>query len=224
MVVMRAVLLALALLAQSAAVSAQALADTTTQAAIEIRSSATLPAPPLKIPAGTIVSLELVDALSSTTSHVGDLFALRLVEPILIGGREVAPAGALGGGEVIDAAPSGWGGRQGKLILSARYLEIGGQRVRMRSMQMSAAGDDRSVSALTVASVAGAISPVGVFAGMFVTGGEIEIPAGARATARIAADIHVPELSSMTTMTAQPLSAEAPAQAALQSNTNGEEQ
>jgi hypothetical protein len=136
------------------------------------------------IPAGTVVHVALVDPLSSRTSHIGDTFALRLVDPIIVDGREVVAAGAAGGGEVIDAAASGFGGRQAKLIVSARFLEINGQRVRIHGMQLTAVGAPRDNEAMVVSM----IPYVGVV-GIFVHGDEIDMPAGANGPARIATDV-----------------------------------
>jgi hypothetical protein len=145
------------------------------------------PATTIRIPAGTVVIVELAEALSSRTAQQEQLFGLRLAQPLIIDGREVAPAGALGGGEVIDAAHSAFGGRQGRLTISGRFVEIGGQRVRIRGMQLIAAGEDRAEQALGVSMV-----PVVGMAAIFMHGGEVEIPAGARAGARIAVDVDIP--------------------------------
>src|SRR5262245_21652023 len=66
----------------------------------------------VRIPAGTVIAVEITEALSSRTSQMGQTFALRLAEPITINDEIVVPAGAVGGGEVIDAHRSGMGGRQ----------------------------------------------------------------------------------------------------------------
>jgi hypothetical protein len=137
------------------------------------------------IPAGTALEVELTEALSSETSQQEQLFGLRLAAPIIIEGREVVPAGALGGGEVIDAAPSAFGGRQGRLIISGRFIEIAGQRARIRSMQISVAGESRSATA----AVTGALIGIPAF---LIQGGEIRMPVGTRATARLANDTVVP--------------------------------
>lgn len=141
----------------------------------------------LRIPAGTSVEVELTEALSSETSQQQQTFGLRLAAPIVIGGREVVPAGVVGGGEVIDAAPSSFGGRQGRLIVSGRFIEINGAPARIRGMQLTANGEDRSDTALAVGMI-----PYAGIASIFIQGGEIEIPAGARGTARLAADIDIP--------------------------------
>lgn len=139
----------------------------------------------IRIPAGTIVQVELTEPLSSETSMQTQLFGLRLVEPIVIDGREIVPAGAIGGGEVIDAHPSAFGGRQGRLIISGRFIEIGGQRARIRAMQVTAAGQDRSDTAIVVGALVGAPA-------FLIQGGEVQMPAGTRAVARLAADVDVP--------------------------------
>lgn len=141
----------------------------------------------IRLAAGTQLEVELVDPLSSATSKLGDRFALRLAAPIVSGGVELAPAGALGEGEVIDAARAGMGGKQGKLIISARRLDLGGRQVRIRGMSLMAAGKSRVDLATGVLLV----PYVGV-ASILIEGGEIQIPAGARGTVRLAEDVDFP--------------------------------
>lgn len=143
-------------------------------------------APTIRIPAGTMVHVELTEALSSQTSQQEQTFGLRLAAPIVIDGREVVPAGATGGGEVIDSARSAFGGRQGRLIISGRFIEIDGQQHRIRGMQITAVGDERGNEALAVSMI-----PYAGIAGIFIQGGAIEIPVGARGTARLANDVDV---------------------------------
>ncbi|MBI3438938.1 MAG: hypothetical protein HY054_09895 [Proteobacteria bacterium] len=163
--------------------TAQTLPNSNPTAPVAATANTASPAA-IHIPAGTIVHVALVDTLSSRTNHIGDTFALRLVDPIVVDGREVVAAGAVGGGEVIDAAASGLGGRQGKLIISARFLEINGQHVRIHGMQLTAAGTPRDNEAMAVSMI-----PYAGVIGIFVHGGEIDIPAGANGPARIANDV-----------------------------------
>lgn len=163
------------------------------------------PAPQsIRIPAGTVVQVELTEALSSRSSQQEQTFGMRLAEPITIDGREIVPAGAIAGGEVIDAHASAFGGRQGRLIISGRFVEINGQRARIRGMQITAAGEDRGNTALAVSMI-----PYAGIAGIFVQGGEVDIPVGARGTARIAEDIEVPiaVLAEPVAVTAEPIAA-----------------
>lgn len=139
----------------------------------------------VRVPAGTVIEVEVTDPLSSRTSKQGDLFGIRLAAPIIFNGQEVVAAGAVGGGEVIDAVPSGFGGRPGRLIVSARHLELNGIRTRIRGMQLTAAGENNGNAALAVGIAIG-------LPGMLVQGGNTEIPIGVHGTARLANDVDVP--------------------------------
>lgn len=147
------------------------------------------PAPPSTsgsmIPAGTLLVVELTEPLGSSSSKAGDHFGLRLAEPIEIGGSVVVPAGVMGQGEVIDAKPAGIGGRPGRLVLAARYLESGGLRLNLQSFKLGGGGRDNSSLAV------GATIAVGLV-GVLVPGGGVEYPAGTRATAKIASDVTAP--------------------------------
>ncbi|MFZ0268629.1 hypothetical protein [Caulobacter sp.] len=141
----------------------------------------------LRLAAGTQVEVELVDHLSSSTNKLGDRFTIRLAQPISIQGVDIVAAGATGQGEVIDAARAGMGGKQGKLIISARYLDLNGRQVRVRGMTFLAAGKSRVDLATGVLLV-----PYAGVAAVLIQGGEIEMPAGARATVRLAEDLELP--------------------------------
>ncbi len=139
------------------------------------------------IPAGTIVLVELTQALSASTAKSGDHFTLRLAEPILIGGEVVVPTGATGVGEVIDAKPAGIGGRPGRLVLAARYLESGGLKLTLQSFKLGGGGRDNSGLAVGATIVVGLV-------GALVPGGSVDYPVGARATAKIASDVTTPPI------------------------------
>ncbi|WP_395645118.1 hypothetical protein [Terricaulis sp.] len=221
---LQAAVIAAALLAAPGWASAQ---EATSPAGNEtavapVAEMAVAPVPAVRLPAGTVVEVELTDALGSDDSNEGDLFGLRLLSPLFVDGHEIAPIGAIGGGEVIDATPSGFGGRQGRLIVSGRFIEVRGQRVRIRGMQITAVGDDRTNTALAVSMI-----PYAGVASLFIQGGEIQIPVGARGTARIAEDVQIPlteaELNSANAQT-ETISAPAEQTAATPPTTSGENQ
>jgi hypothetical protein len=141
----------------------------------------------VRVSSGAVVELEFAETLSSKANTTGQLFALRLREPIVVDGQIVVPAGMMGGGEVIDASRAGMGGRSGKLILSGRFLEIQGQRVRIRGLQSVLAGEDRSRTAVNTA----ILVPYVGFLGGFIQGGDIEVSSGTAARASLAMDLVV---------------------------------
>jgi hypothetical protein len=141
----------------------------------------------LTIPALTPVKVEVLATLGSKTSKTGDTFPIRLAEPIVIDGMDAIPAGTTGMGEVVHAKKSGGSGAAGELVLAARYLDVGGERLRLRSMHLSPNGRSNidTVQALNVASAAA--MPALSLIGFFITGGQATVPKGTIADAKTAA-------------------------------------
>lgn len=161
------------------------------------------------IPANTAVVLETQQALSSLTLKHGDLFALRLAEPLLIDGVQVLPAGTSGVGQVVHAERARAAGKAGELLLAARYLEHDGQRIALRSFRLGANGVDRTKATLGVAVALGV-------AAFLVRGGNIEIPAQTRARALTAQDV---DLSAQAAAASSAGSAPASSQSSVPPNT-----
>ena len=134
---------------------------------------------------GTVVVIEIEDDLSSRHRRPGDAFSIRLAEPVAVGGKVVLPEGLRGVGEVVDGAPSGFGGKPGKLVLAVRYLRADGVHVPLHGLKLSGTGKDQTGTALVVSIAVG-------LPGIFVHGGEIDIPAGTLARAKIGADMTLP--------------------------------
>ena len=145
------------------------------------------------IPKLTQIVIEILDPLGSKTSKSLESYRIRLAEPIVVEGVELVPAGAEGQGEVVHAKKAGGMGAAGELVLAARWLDVGGTQMRLRSMELLEIeqGKDRTgtVNTLNVASAASPI-PIGLI-GFFIGGGNIEIPAGAFASAKLAADFEI---------------------------------
>jgi len=137
--------------------------------------------PAAQAPAGTVVEIEITQFVSSKTAKIGDRFTLRLAAPIVASGQVVVPAGVPGVGEVIDANTPGFMGAPGKLVLAARYLDYGGRRIPLRTLRLG--GDGKDNTTLTTV----AMFAFGLPAGL-IKGGNIEIPAGTYAHAKLVSD------------------------------------
>jgi hypothetical protein len=149
-----------------------------------------LPAPPApapaapaleaapRLPANTVVELEMVDSVSSETSRRGDLFKMRVAVAVSWQGQVLVPAGTLAVGQVVHVQKARGGGKGGELILAARYLDLPQGQVKLRST-FGAAGANRVRTSLALAYA------VGPFA-MLVKGKTVAMPAGAALSARIA--------------------------------------
>lgn len=142
-------------------------------------------AAPRVLPAGSVVELALTKSVGSKLSKRGDRFGIRLAQDLKLNGVVVLPAGSEGEGEVIHAAPGKMGGGPGELLLAARFLDNNGVRVPLKALKMGSAGKDNVDNAVIVGMIAGPFA-------LFVQGGEVLIPAGTLANAKLAADLPAP--------------------------------
>src|SRR5512146_1498852 len=62
---------------------------------------------PVVVPAGTVLTVRLGQAVGSKISNSGDAFPATLAEPVVVGGATVIPSGAEAEGTVVQAAPLG---------------------------------------------------------------------------------------------------------------------
>jgi hypothetical protein len=150
------------------------------------RSTAVIPVEPLQgdlvLAKNTLVTLTLVDEVSSNNSKPDDLFELRVADPVLVQGRIVIPSGARAVGQVIDAQKGGIFGHPAKLLIAIRFVELESRKIPMRFYQPSQ-GNDRTTQAtvLALVPIAGLFAP-------FIRGGEIVLPPGVQLVAKAAED------------------------------------
>ena len=138
------------------------------------------------IPALTPVRITIKAHLGSKISTSGDTFALELADPIVVDGKVLVPAGTTGMGEVVHAKNSGGSGAGGELILAARYLEFGGRRMRLRSLNFAVAGTDAYGTVQSINVAAAVAMPALSLIGFLVKGKGIDIPEGMEAMAKTA--------------------------------------
>ena len=151
------------------------------------------PAPSPFLPAKTPLILAFADEVSSKTALKNGEVRFVLAEDLRIGDVLVIPKDTPAIGEVVHVQKSGFGGRGGELILAARYIQIGDQRIALRSLKPLAgpfAGKNNSDAALAVSMI-----PYAGLVSLFITGGEIVIPAGTRASVLVATDTPLPVMS-----------------------------
>ncbi|MEP9357807.1 hypothetical protein [Sphingomonas sp. KR3-1] len=142
--------------------------------------------PSLTIPALTPVTVEMLEPLGSKISMPGAFFALRLAAPIIVDGVELLPAGASGRGEVIHAKRAGGSGAGGELVLAARFLEVCGRQLRLRSMQVSPNGKSKTGTVDSINMASAAVAPGLSLIGFMIKGGEVNVPSGTLAQAKTA--------------------------------------
>jgi hypothetical protein len=185
-------LLLAVLLASPALVAAQHVDGVQSQvaAAVTPESGLNPPAPAanaVTLPALTPVSIAIMEPLNSKTSTIGQLFDIRLVQPIILGGQIIVPSGTRGKGEVIHAAKARAAGKAGELIIAARYLDYQGTRLPLRSLKYGA--DATGQNNVDTAAAVGFVVAAPLV--LFITGGQVDIPAGMPAIAKLASDVEI---------------------------------
>jgi hypothetical protein len=130
----------------------------------------------VRIPNGIDVKLVLDETLTSRSNVKGDLFRLRVAEPVLIDGAEVLSAGTVVIGEITNAQTKSAFGVSGKLEARTLYAQTPNGTVRL-SGRLGQKGKGGTTETVLTYAMIGAISFV-------VTGKSATIPAGAELVAR----------------------------------------
>jgi len=127
------------------------------------------PPPPtrtLTVPAGTAISLRLLDALSSDRNRAGDTFQATLEEPLVVDGMVVADRGANAMGRVVQAQQSGRVAGVAEMALEIDRLQTVGGEVQIASdTMMRRAETSHGKDAMTAGGLAGLGAAVGAIAG-----------------------------------------------------------
>jgi hypothetical protein len=118
-----------------------------TKSAVEKRSP--LPTP-VAVPAGTVVTVRLAQAVGSKISQPGQAFSATVVDPVEVNGQTVIPSGANASGTVLDAKPLGRfkGGAVLQLKLTSINFNGADHPVETSSIVRSAKGKGKRSAAL----------------------------------------------------------------------------
>lgn len=139
----------------------------------------------IELPAGHEVEVVFSQDISSGYLAPGDLVPIRLSKPITFGGFTVVKEGTAGSARVKSVTPAGRGGKPGSIKIELLELEPGSsyeaegdQKITLKAIdEISAAGKSKKlVSWLLIL-------------GLFIKGGQGEIPADQPIKAEIAEDI-----------------------------------
>lgn len=139
---------------------------------------------PLILPKGHTILITIDREVGSKVSATGDVFPIRLAEPVVVDGVELLPAGITGEGQVVHAKKGGMAGAAGELLLAARYLDHGGRRIELRSFKFIEAGDESLTRGKDNVGLASATNAVIGPLGFLIGGGNTIIAPGTVATAK----------------------------------------
>ncbi len=120
-------------------------------------------------PAGTTLSVRLIDSLSSAQNKIGDAFAASVDVPVVINGKTVIPRGSRVNGEVVSAVASGRLTTPAKLYLKLVSVEIGGK---VLPISTTLAGRTEKSHAKRNVTAAGGGAAAGAIIGAIAGGGK----------------------------------------------------
>lgn len=176
-------------------VPAETHAEPSTTAAPASPAATTSATPCCTLPDGTLVELAIGEPLTSKTAQRGQRFKLVLAEPLRLGDTVVVPAGTEGVGEVVHAERARGGGKAGELILAARFIQGPGGEIKLRGMKLGGIGKDNRDAANGLLIGTAVAAPILAPVAFLVRGGQIEIPAGTRAHAKLAGALQLPPMA-----------------------------
>jgi hypothetical protein len=91
------------------------------------------PPQPIVVPAGTVLTVSLGQALSSKTSQTGQSFLATLRQPINVDGTVAVPSGSAVSGTIVSAKEKGKIKGEGELTLTLTHITVGGQSYSIRT-------------------------------------------------------------------------------------------
>ncbi len=123
-------------------------------------------AKPVVIPAGTVLTVRLDQAVGSKISNSGDTFSASLSQPVVVNGATVIPAGAAAQGTVVQAAPLGRfkGGALLRLALTSITIHGASHEVQTATVSRSEKGKGKR-SAVMIGGGAGLGALIGGLTG-----------------------------------------------------------
>ncbi len=143
-----------------------------TQAPAPAVSPAPAPAPapaPVVVPAGTVLTVRLGEAVGSKISSPGQSFSGSMASPVVVEGNTVIPARSSVRGEVVDAKPLGRfkGGASLELRLTSISVNGSERRIETSAITQTAKGKGKRTAVL-----AGGGTALGAIVGGLAGGGK----------------------------------------------------
>ena len=145
------------------------------------------------VPAGTTIHLAVATPLSSSSAKLGDTFAIRVVDELVIDGMVIVEKGASGQGTITMVEGAGSNGHAGKLGLQYDFVTASdGNKIKLSNTQHTDQGEGQGgkASTATVATYL-LLGPLGLFAHNFVRGKDLTIDEKTKLTAYVDSTVHV---------------------------------
>jgi len=134
---------------------------------------------------GTPINFKMAETLTTKGKKLeaGYLAHLEVMDPVLVNGIVVIPAGSPAVAEITDVRNKGMWGKSGRINARMLYVTVGDRKIRLRGVF-----DDKGVTGTAGVVAAVAFLPV---AGFFTTGTSATLPLGAAVHGFIDEDVNL---------------------------------
>ena len=141
-------------------------ATTTTSSASTSTAPATAAPRNVTIPAGTEITVRMIDGVDSSVNQIGETFRASLDEPIIVNGQTIAPRGGDVTAKLTEVAQAGRVSGRSELSLVLLDVTINGQRHEVTTGEVYEAGSSRGKQTATRVGVGAVIgATIGAIAG-----------------------------------------------------------
>lgn len=146
--------------------------------------SFTMPGETVTLKAGTIIPMELVSTLNSSSVQSGQMVDFRVLNDIKVNGKTVIAVGSIAQGQITRAKKSGLMGSEGELTVAIKSVKaVDGTTVYLSGSNLS----DEGGSKLAVSIV---LTILCLF-GFLIKGGKAEIPAGTQVQGTVTSNVEI---------------------------------
>lgn len=122
----------------------------------------------VQIPAGTAITVRMIDSVDSDRAHLGQTFRASVDEPVMINGQTVIPRGADAVAKLVEDQQSGKFEGKTILTLALTDITINGQMIDTTTGDVSRASSSRGAR---TAKVVGGATALGAIIGALAGGG-----------------------------------------------------
>lgn len=104
-----------------------------------------------KLPEGTIVTVSLLQELSSKTNMAGEIIEFETSEPVIVGDRVLVPKGAHVTGKITESEKAKGMGKAGVLNFTIDYLTLPSGKIVKLTSEIKTKGDNKTGTAVAEA-------------------------------------------------------------------------
>lgn len=157
--------------------------DRVDQLMMYIWGTTKLDAVSIKVPAETLVEIQILTSVDSALNKVGDLVKYQVASDVAVDGRIVIPRGSQGVGKITEVVKAGGLGKSGRVVIDFGSVSaFDGKNIRLRVAEKALERNSR-LELAAGASMAGVLllgGPIGLVSGYFIKGEDVQIEAGSK--------------------------------------------